>query len=1099
MPGYGIARILNRTSPSSRREGLLAWVLGAGAGFLLVAVLSVAAEAQTPARVRLLDTRDGLSHGIVLCALRDSRGFMWFGTRNGLDRYDGHSFRHYRAKPFQANSLPGNVVLALVEDAWGLLWIGTDGGGLCAYDRVTDRYAHFRHDAGDAESLANDIVHALAIDSSGTLWIGTDAGLSRFDLRAYHTSVRAAKDRARFTTLTDRAAPGRRLSSNGVTALFANSDNSLWITTSSGNFDRLDLRSGEIRTFWHSAGGYGKGARPHYRARGMHYCFLALQQHDFAFNDNELLFRYCAADDSIVWMRKLPITRTRGSSLILKAEGSSFTLLTARGLLVVDTLHGSVTARAVLDASDRVYHIPPYCYVAAYTGAEVWIRNGSQGLVYIDLSGSPFAQRLPEVPAGDTQPPTVRALAEDADGRILAGVLRYGIAMIEPGRAESFPILARSKWHRGTESERVVNDIAIGGGGALWLATRANLLHRTSRTGNFHTFDCVKSAETGYVLDGYGFANLFALCADRRGTLWVGGARARRGVLYTLDLDGEKLTALSDENTRPGLFGSGVWTIVEDSDGTLWFGAQNGLHSFRPATAEWKHYTHSTGDTLRLIHDEIWSLHDDGRGTLWIGTLGGGLDALEKSSGRFRHVTTQQGLASDLILGLVGDARGSLWMSTGAGITCYDPRTREVRNFRGSAIEAVMPFSFGSALRAGSGHIYFGGNAGVLEFHPDSVEALQVPPRIVFSNIEVFGVAVPGDVADGDTVEVPYTSNLLTISCSALDFRNPEGMRYAYRMDGRGNAWIPLGSQHQLTLAGLEPGVNTVHVRGANSAGEWNERGVLLFIRVVPPWHMTLWFRGGAGLLIVALLAGTAVRRVRASQRREQTSRRLIESELKALRAQMNPHFIFNSLNAVQSYMLASQQEKANSYLSKFAKLMRMILENSSRPTITLGEELHFLRTYVELESMRFEGRFQYEFEVDPTLDAALRLPSMLIQPFVENAFRHGLVHLPGGGSLVIALRNCGDSLLCTVEDNGIGREKAGAIRERQGLNRASLGIAVTSERLHLLNAKRHIDAGVQMIDLRDQAGEPAGTRVEIVIPFEAPPSPETTEAPEAL
>ncbi|MBL0176937.1 MAG: histidine kinase [Ignavibacteria bacterium] len=1053
---------------------------------ILAVIVCVKASGQSFVHTRQLDMRDGLSHNIVLCVLRDSRGFMWFGTRDGLDRYDGYTFRHSRSKPFNENSLPNNVVLSLVEDPWGLIWIGTDGGGLCAYDRTQDTYTHFHHDPANTQSLGGGTVSTLVIDSARTLWIGTvGGGLSRLDLCAYHNPSLPARERARFSTVTTRGADGKRLSSDEVLGLYVNSDASIWATLSTGNFDRIDLRSGAVRTYWHTPPfGYRSDAPPVIRSRGVRFSFLPMASHGFIFSDREKIFEYRSSDDRIHDVGALRGSRADGNRVVIGANGRMLTVLDTRGLRVIDADNGRASPIAAHITNAESFRTSDGFRVIAVGKDQAWLANGSYGVIAFDFSESPFRQCLPDpVSASFESRSAVRALGEDAQGNILAGLVHRGLGVLDRQHSSTFHMVKPDILPLHAPVDLVINDVFTKRDSEILLATRSCVLERRRGVAKYRKVAFESKRDPSSPPDLVTKVNLFTVCVDHQGAVWTGGVRARHGILMRRDTQGTVVSFSDDRVSSSRSFGSGVWTLLEDRDGVMWVGAQNGLHAYDPRNASWKHYQFDPADTAGLICNEIWTLHDDGQHTLWIGTLGGGLDAFDKRNGRFRHVTTKEGLASDLILGVLADARGRLWLSTGAGISRYDPRTREVMNFRGGAIEAVLPFSFGSALRASNGTCFFGGNSGALAFHPDSVDAPRTPANIVITGVNIPGVPVARDIFDGDLLEVPNTAYFLTVDFSSLDFRNPSGMRYAWRIEERDTAWIPLGTQHQLTLSDLSPGLHTLRVKGANSEGVWNERGVMLRIRVIPPWHMTWWFRALAGLLLLSVVVGGGVQRARVMHSRERTRRRLIESELKALRAQMNPHFLFNCLGAVQSAMLGNDIERANDLLAKIARLTRMVLEHSAQKVVPLEDELTLLRLYCEMEALRHGDRFSWSVDADPALPPDLPIPSMLIQPYVENAIQHGLRPLTRRGLLRIALTPSEDGVQCVIEDNGIGRAAAMEQQQQRSEKHRSMGMELTRERLEILNEYRSRRMHLTVTDLLDADGLSAGTRITIVIP----------------
>jgi sensor histidine kinase YesM len=282
-------------------------------------------------------------------------------------------------------------------------------------------------------------------------------------------------------------------------------------------------------------------------------------------------------------------------------------------------------------------------------------------------------------------------------------------------------------------------------------------------------------------------------------------------------------------------------------------------------------------------------------------------------------------------------------------------------------------------------------------------------------------------------------------------------------------------------------------VTGSNNDGIWNEEGISLTIVIRPPWWRTWMFRLALVLFIGTAIWGIIITRVRIIRRKHEVERKMLtiekqifELEQKALRLQMNPHFIFNSLNAIQNFVLSNDTDKAVNYLAKFSHLMRMILANSTASLITLKDELKALTYYIDLEKLRFDDRFDYQIIRDPGVDEEfVEIPPMLFQPYVENAIIHGLVNSPRRGMLEIAIQRLSPGVLqCSIKDNGIGREKAIEIRNRSGIKRQPKGMIITQERIEIYNRQNRKSFAVRITDLKDEKGEPAGTRVEFTIQY---------------
>ena len=307
-------------------------------------------------------------------------------------------------------------------------------------------------------------------------------------------------------------------------------------------------------------------------------------------------------------------------------------------------------------------------------------------------------------------------------------------------------------------------------------------------------------------------------------------------------------------------------------------------------------------------------------------------------------------------------------------------------------------------------------------------------------------------------------------------------IQYEYRIDD--GQWQELGTSRLVTLANLDPGEYEVYARAANPDGVWSSSEHLIRIVVTPPWWETTIFY----LVVLVIICGviywiyrSRVATIRKQQElRSETNKKIAEIEMKALRAQMNPHFIFNSINSVQSLITKGQSDEARHYLTRFAKLIRIVLNNSRAKFVRLSDDLEALRLYLELERFRFKN-FDYRISVGDDIDPHfLEIPPMLLQPYVENAIWHGLSHKEGGGGLIeVRVERSGDLVVLHIIDNGIGRERAGALQTRSRSKQTSLGMRITEDRLSILSELYGETANVQVIDLKD----PTGTHIRITLP----------------
>ena len=317
----------------------------------------------------------------------------------------------------------------------------------------------------------------------------------------------------------------------------------------------------------------------------------------------------------------------------------------------------------------------------------------------------------------------------------------------------------------------------------------------------------------------------------------------------------------------------------------------------------------------------------------------------------------------------------------------------------------------------------------------------------------------------------------------------PADIRYLYKLEGFDPEWQD-GTTRKFAAYTNVPGGNyQFKVKAINSEGLAYEKPFSLFIHISTIWWKTWWFwtLTGLGMLSLVWLAYRyKIGQVRKEERlKSDYEHKLADVEMSALRAQMNPHFIFNSLNSIEYYIINNEPAKASDYLNRFSRLIRLILQNSKSSVVPLKDDLEALRLYIEMESMRFDNLFDYEVKVQKDLNIErLQIPPMLLQPYVENAIWHGLMQKKGEkGKLDLVLRQENGHILCIIEDNGIGRYEARQLRSKSGTLRKSYGMKITDDRLALLNKISKANASVKVFDLKDDVGKASGTRVELFIP----------------
>jgi LytS/YehU family sensor histidine kinase len=343
---------------------------------------------------------------------------------------------------------------------------------------------------------------------------------------------------------------------------------------------------------------------------------------------------------------------------------------------------------------------------------------------------------------------------------------------------------------------------------------------------------------------------------------------------------------------------------------------------------------------------------------------------------------------------------------------------------------------------------------------------------------------------NGSPVHLKYKQNFFYIGFSAKAYTMPKDVKFRYRLSGF-DEWTDAGGRRFANYTNVPGGDYVFQLQVANNEGIWNEKILEMPVHISTAFWLTWWFRIAfvfVMMFIVYWLYRYRVEQVKKKQKlKSEYERKLANVEMSALLAQMNPHFLFNSLNSIDSYIIRNESKKASEYLNNFARLMRLILQNSRSNYISLKDELEALELYIQMESLRFKNKFQYSIAVEEGLDtSSIVIPPMLIQPYVENAIWHGLMHRTNGveGLVKINILKKEDDLLCLIEDNGIGRKMAAELKaQKQSSHKRSMGMQITQDRIEIINKLYNMNASINIYDLKDEQGNARGTKVELTIP----------------
>jgi ligand-binding sensor domain-containing protein len=612
---------------------------------------------------------------------------------------------------------------------------------------------------------------------------------------------------------------------------------------------------------------------------------------------------------------------------------------------------------------------------------------------------------------------------------------------------------------------------------------------------------------------------VWSLMEDHDKNLWMG---IYGGGIYVNSFDG----IISHYTTNEGLRGNVIFSFFQDSQKNIWIGSSIGLSKFKDN--EFISFDTSFHHSITYIQEDrngdIWLctdaglailkngkiilkdeksafrkgparyLYEDQEGVLWIGTHGNGLCRLKNGKTFYFNDYTKQ--LDKNVWSIVEDRSGNFWMPSNAGMYVVDKK--ELNDLADNNISFINPvylskedglktieFNGGfqsPVLKSSSGTFWFPTVKGAAMVDPDKLQKNNLNSQIIIEEIK----SAEKFFAVSDRIHLKATDNNLLLRFTTPLFTNPSRICFQYKIEGIDNTWKEIGASRELLLSNIPDGEHILRLRVSGNPNSI-ETGLNLYKETV--FWKNARFIIVASFVVVGLILLLTITVISAIRKREkiktQLNKQYANIELKALQAQMNPHFIFNCLNSIQHFIIVNDEISASKYLTKFSMLMRKFLEHSKSNIVTLQEEVELLRLYVELEALRSKNKFNFHLKIATDIDIFnIEIPSMLFQPFVENAITHGLLNLDRKGTLILSFELEEGYLVGKIEDDGVGRVKAGEIQSETFKDHASRGMEIINDRIAVLNYIENIKIEVEVIDKINNNNEPAGTTVIIKIPI---------------
>lgn len=942
-----------------------------------------------------------------------------------------------------ADDLPSSVLYRVYSDSRGFLWI-SGNTGITRFDG-----RHFIT-YGVAEGLADNEVFDIEEDRKGNIWFTTLRGIA-----GYITTEGFIHS---FT-------PPVFGDTVFVNCFIHDNQNQLWIGDKQNNI--YVFKNDTLLKKYHIDGESRIDA------------FIQDQKGRMWFTTNNTSVIHYFEGDNIKELRIFPEERpfyTAHRSKLLR--NGNLVVYGHNHFEVIDTDSKSVIFQKEFDATNTGKIIGIYegndfrLWVGTTNGINVYSQNKQMGYDIYQV----------ELLKGEK----ITSITQDFEGHTWVSTINKGLIYIH-----GYPVL----YFKFADNEH---------GNTLNLCASENYIYAGTDDGKIYTINDNQLQVISAPKDAFEISRVMASAALPDGTVWFGkdnGITVIKGttVIKEIPISPVKKIAVGDDGivwvgTSMNLFkvnsktyqienkypSGRISAMVNGGGGKLYFSNEKGLNILKDDEIKTA-FTIAQFGNARISDIDI----DKKNKIIWIGTFGRGVFGLKNNNIEF-HLDKTKGLSSNHIYSVECTNNGSLYLGLNKGINrIKDDKKGAVDIWFIDHQNGLIADEVNDVIHY-NGFLWASTIDGICKIRENEEVRNLTPPKILLNGFYVNNQ----NKEKIDDLILEHDENNIEIDLIGIAFQSGRTLKFKYKLDGLDTNYS-YSSSNIIDYNALAPGKYTFVAYALNHQNVESSVPVKVSFVIYPAYWQTIWFQLFLGVvLFIIFLCGILVR-IRLIKKKEEEKTRLNkmlgELELTALKAQMNPHFIFNSLGSIQNLINRDKKTEANIYLSKFAKLLRLTLDNSDKKEIPLADEINMLELYLGLEALRFNNQFEYKIEMGETVDIyEVKIPTMILQPFCENAIKHGLLPKKADAQLLLQFEVTSDNALhCVVQDNGIGRVQREKLKESSVSGHISKGIKITRNRLELVNQLRNRPAEIRITDLYDDDGKAAGTKVDILIPLE--------------
>lgn len=1037
-----------------------------------------------------LNNPHSLSDNHMNKMMLDMSGVLWIATNKGLNLYSSkkHNFSHYFHIPEQSKTISGTTVTAFAQNQKDELWIGTESHGLNKLNLINGDLEKFGSGGSHQDDLVSDHISHLYFDNDENLWISNWSGLgfNKYNPKTKQFSSFAIDKNTTnidwYYQITQDKKGDKLLAVWGGCGLYTLPQNSEKILPTG-----LDLKVEPNEIFVSALevdsliwlGGYHGQIFSYSTSLRKYFCFKNLQNALHSSYEQQQMQKYGYYHLDIPYFDSI--------SQVLTFKNHTY-FASGSGLIVYD-FHDKKIVKHIPEALQTnkilaLYKFDNHLFVLTQNGiwdfneeSQMWTEkaldfedkfSGKVSLlvdslnIWVSSSASVFHfnYELVLIKEKSFSSP-ISSMKLDSDGHIWVS---YGNKLF-------------SEKTLGIETEialsQPITDFLVYDSVVYCIYKNSIYQINTSVNENPIITNPIQNSIPKIDISEIKFTKL-----ARQGVVLY--LASNKG-LFSFNIKNKALSFYRQNDN--GFLGYPVHLLTCIEKGfqdDYWLGTTaTGLARWYPEENKIMNYKSDEFDSTAFWGQDVSFIFTDSKNRIWMG--GKGLNLYHPDQDAFSHYTISNGLPDNAVKGMAEDLHGKLWIATKNGLSSFSiPEQTFINYFEANGLPDNQ--LTGAAITLQDGRLAFGTVIGFALFHPDSLKTNYYIPPVVITEMQIQDNQIFRDLSELDTVIINPRDNRISFRFAALDYNSPNQNKYQYKLEGVDEEWESTDAKNRsISYSNLGAGTYVFMLRGSNNNEVWNEHGKNITLIILPPFYQMWWFYLLGVTFIGFVIFMIILYRIRELKLKQKAA----ELEQRFLRAQMNPHFIFNSLGAIQSYIFKNEPIEAATYLANFSELVRLILDNSRKDLISIDKEIKTLDHYLSLQKLRFDEKFDYEFMVDEDLEKEhFSIPPMLAQPFIENSIEHGFLGMEKKGMILVSIHRKADHIQLICEDNGIGIEASKLKKKENHKSHKSLATKITRERIKILSKIYKAKIKLEIKDLTKKGSGSSGTKVIFTIPI---------------